>query len=93
MKKCKKNCKICGLATFKSKGIYCESKGEFVRESLEKKDYGKVYKREKAIALLNEIVNTAKDLTSRTLVDEKYEINGDLFAEIYNFLVNNNLRG
>ena len=45
----------------------------------------------KAIALLNEIIDTAKDLTPKTIINEKFEITGDLFAEIYNFLTNNNL--
>ena len=85
---CDKRCGSCDLATFKSKGVYCESKGEYIRED---KDYGEVYERNKAIALLNEIVNTAKDLTPRTIKNERYEIKGDLFAEIFNFLQNNNL--
>ncbi len=57
-----------------------------------KKDYGKVYEREKAVALLNEVVITAKDLTPKQIHNERFEISGELFTEIYNFLINNNLR-
>ena len=55
-------------------------------------DFGKRYERIKAITLLNEIVNTATDLTPGQLLNERYEIKGNLFNEIYNFLVNNNLK-
>jgi len=90
MKNCKKQCGNCELATFKGKGVYCESKGEYVSESF-KNEYGKVYIREKAITLLNMVINTAEDLTPGTIVNERYEINGDLYTEIFNFLQNNNL--
>lgn len=55
-------------------------------------NYGKIYQREKAMSLLNEIVDTAEDLTPGKIIDEEYKINGSLFNEIYNFLVNNNLK-
>jgi len=45
----------------------------------------KDYQREKAIELLNEIVNTAKDL------EGEYSIKDDLHTEIFNFLQNNNI--
>lgn len=48
--------------------------------------------KEKAINLLNEIVDTAKDLTPTKTENERFEISGDLFSEIYNFLQNENLR-
>jgi hypothetical protein len=50
------------------------------------------YNEKKAIALLNEIIDTAKDLSPKTIINERYEINGNLFAEIYNFLLNNNIK-
>lgn len=58
------------------------------------KDYGKVYEKRKALALLNEIVDTAKDLAPTEISPhfERFEISGSLYNEIYNFLLNNNLR-
>ena len=56
-----------------------------------KKDYGKVYEREKAISLLNEIINTARDLAPEAVNNERFEITGELHTEIFNFLQNNNL--
>lgn len=56
------------------------------------KNYGKIYQREKAMSLLNEIVDTAEDLTPRKTIDEEYKIKGSLFNEIYNFLTNNDLK-
>jgi len=49
------------------------------------------YIERKAVELLVEIVKTAEDLTPEQIRDERFEISGSLFSEIYNFLKNNKL--
>jgi translation initiation factor 1 (eIF-1/SUI1) len=51
----------------------------------------KKYILKKAVALLREVKEKAIDKTPQKVKDEKFEIQGDLFNEIYNFLQNNNL--
>jgi len=51
----------------------------------------KKYVLKKAVELLNEVKEKAIDLTPEKLQNEKFEIDGGLFNEIYNFLQNNNL--
>jgi hypothetical protein len=51
----------------------------------------KKYILKKAIELLKEVKEKAIDKTPETTENEKFEIQGDLFNEIYDFLQNNNL--
>lgn len=44
--------------------------------------------RTKELALLKEVITTAKDLTPEQIENEKFEINGELISEIYNYLLN-----
>lgn len=54
--------------------------------------YGsKNYQREYAIKLLNRIIKECKDLTPQQTQNERFELEGDLHTEIYNFLVNHDL--
>jgi hypothetical protein len=93
---CKKNCGKCDLASFTRNGVYCESKGEYVKNLKRTKRIKQIYtignyQKIKAIQLLNQIINNAKDLTPGQIQNERYEIPGEIHSEIFNFLQNNNL--
>ena len=57
---------------------------------LENKDE-KIYQKEYAIKLLNRIINESEDLTPEKITDEKFEIGGELYSEVFNFLQNHDL--
>jgi hypothetical protein len=63
-----------------------------VKEDIFQPAEGEDYIGRKAVSLCKAVVETASDLTPGNVgPDEEYAISGDLFAEIFNFIQNNNL--
>ena len=48
--------------------------------------------KEEAVKLLNAVMNESEDLTPNNMQNEEFLIKGNLWNEIFNFLVNNNMR-